>query len=159
MPRSPFSTKFPACHVAVSCVALLATIGCTSPKGPMANGLAGRMSLTTASAEAVRAANVTPRSAPEYRDIRFHVCPKSGTVTHTPAYFRTDARCCGDNNTKFGISGNDYFAWVRETTGFFISIAMHPVDLLLTPPWTLMESDGKQARRAEPGDRKTDGSG
>lgn len=138
---------------------LLSAVGCATHKGQAVDGLSGRLSLTTASAEAVRAANITRPSTPERRDPQFHVSPKSGAVTHTPVYFRSNTELPDDNDKAFGLSGEDFAVFLPEVAKFFISIALHPLDVLLTPPWTLMESDGHQTRRAAPGDRNKHGSG
>ncbi len=132
---------------------LLAGPGCASHKTSLIEGL----SVTTASVEAVRAAAPSPRRTTT--QTRFSVSAKSGSVTHSPVYFRSDVERPSDNDTDFAISGKDLAVWIPEAAKFFISIALHPIDVVITPPWTKMESDGQQVRRAAPGHRSEHGSG
>ena len=53
-------------------------------------------------------------------------------------------------------SGEDYAGWIPEAAHFLLSIALHPLDLMISPPWTRMESDGRQTK---PVDRSEHGTG
>ena len=153
------STKCVPYALVIVSSAMLAAAGCATTKGLAVDGHSRPLSITTASADAVRAANVSRKSNPEPRGTRFHASPKSGSVTHTPVYFRSNTENPAGNDRRDDLSGADYLEWISETARFLISIASHPVDVLITPPWTLMESDGKHVRRAALGDRKKHGSG
>lgn len=153
MCNAPHSRNGLACTFALISGVLLAGPGCASHKASLIEGL----SVTTASVEAVRAAAPSPRRTTT--QTRFSVSAKSGSVTHSPVYFRSDVERPSDNDTDFAISGEDLAVWIPEAAKFFISIALHPIDVVITPPWTKMESDGQQVRRAAPGHRSEHGSG
>lgn len=145
MCNSPHSLNGLACGFAVASGVLLAGSGCASHKTSLIEG----PSVTTASVDAVRAAAPSPRRATA--QTRFSVSAKSGSVTHSPVYFRSDVERPRDHDTDFAISGEDHAVWIPEAARFFISIALHPIDVVITPPWTKMESDGQQVRRSAPG--------
>lgn len=143
-----------ACGFALLSVVLLTGTGCATNNTSLAESL----STTTASVDAVRAASAhSPVRAT--KATRFSVSAKSGSVTHSPVYFRSDAETPSDGDTDFAISGEDLAVWVPEAARFFISIALHPIDLLITPPWTETESDGRQVKRSGPDHRSEHGSG
>lgn len=155
MCKAPYWRSGFACGAAMISGVLLMGTGCAGHKSSLTQGLAA----TTASAEAVRAAVATPSPARANRDTNFSVSAKSGSVTHTPVYFRSDAEHRDDNDADFGISGEDLYLWIPEAAGFFISIALHPIDVVITPPWTQMESDGRRVKRAAPDHRIEHGNG
>ena len=142
-----------ACGFALISGAMLAGAGCAPCETSLAEGL----SATTASVEAVRAAAPSPARATT--QTRFTVSAKSGSVSHSPVYFRSDLERPRDSDADFGISGEDLAVWLPEAAKFFISIVLHPIDVVITPPWTKMESDGQQVGRAVPGHRSEHGSG
>ncbi len=155
MCNAPHSRNALACGLALISGALLTGTGCASHETSLDKGL----SVTTASVEAVRAAAAVPSSRRATTQTRFSVSAKSGSVVHSPVYFRSDVERPRDNDTDFSISGEDLAVWLPEAARFFISIALHPIDVVITPSWTKMESDGQQVRRAAPGHRSKHGSG
>lgn len=150
---APHSRNALACGLALVSGVLLAGVGCAAHKTSLTEGL----SMTTASVEAVRAAAPSPRRATT--QTRFSVSAKSGSVTHSPVYFRTDVERPRYHDTDLAISGEDHAVWIPEAARFFISIALHPIDVVFTPPWTNMESDGQQVQRTALGHRSEHGSG
>lgn len=82
------------------------------------------------------------------------VSAESGAVTHWPLYFedpfedkghgRTDETHPGD---VYRLGWEDYLAMPYGLARFTANWLMLPVSAVVTPPWTLMESDGKLSRQ------------
>ena len=137
-----------ACSLVVVFGGWLAGTGCALQRTSMIEELP----VTSASVHAIRAAAAALSAETTTTPTRFSVSAKSGSITHSPVYFRSEIERPG-TNPDLGISGNDFAACFPEAAGFFISIALHPVDALITPPWTKMESDGHQVERGATGHR------
>ena len=83
------------------------------------------------------------------------VSAESGAVTHWPLYFedpfedkghgRTDATHPGD---VYRLGWEDYVAFPYGLARFTANWLFLPVSAVVTPPWTLMESDGRLSRQA-----------
>ncbi len=120
--------------------------GCSLMVDPFADELAGQSAVTTRSVDGIRATEAAPvlRQRPH---ARIEIEPQDGTVLHGPTYFQDGAW------TKDG--GDDLFAWTAEDhlQPFFararlaFNAIMFPIHVVQTPPWAVMESDGRISRR------------
>jgi hypothetical protein len=96
-------------------------------------------------------ANYAP-AEPRHRD--WDVAPaaaESGAVTHWPLYFEDPFVDKGDGReglNKYHIGWEDYVAMPYDYARFTLNWLMFPVSAVVTPPWTLMESDGRISRQA-----------
>ncbi|MGD8453089.1 MAG: hypothetical protein PVJ57_14820 [Phycisphaerae bacterium] len=82
------------------------------------------------------------------------VSAESGAVTHWPLYFEDPFEDKGHGRTDQTHPGNvyhlgweDYLAMPYGLARFTANWLMLPVSAVVTPPWTLMESDGKLSRQ------------
>ena len=83
------------------------------------------------------------------------VAAESGAVTHWPLYFedpfedkghgRTDETHPGD---VYRLGWEDYVAFPYGLARYTANWLFLPVSAVVTPPWTLMESDGRLSRQA-----------
>jgi hypothetical protein len=104
------------------------------------------VSATTASAEGVRAANLTPTMR-----VREHA-PKEirsfdGSVTHGPLFFEDPFEENGSDDGQFAWTGEDYLQWWYWRGRFLVNAILSPWSVVDTPPWTVMVSDGEPSRR------------
>ena len=92
---------------------------------------------------------------PRYRDWQpLTTSPQSGAVTHWPLYFedpfvekshgRTDETHPGD---VYRLGWEDYVAFPYGLSRYTMNWMFLPVSAVVTPPCTLMESDGKLSRQ------------
>jgi hypothetical protein len=73
-----------------------------------------------------------------------------GAVTHWPLYFEDPFVDKGDGRkgmNKYHIGWEDYVALPYCYARFTLNWLMAPVSAAVTPPWTLMESDGRLSRQ------------
>jgi hypothetical protein len=76
---------------------------------------------------------------------------QSGAVTHWPLYFEDPFEDKGHGRqglNKYYIGWEDYVALPYCYSRFTLNWLMFPVSAVVTPPWTLMESDGAISRQA-----------
>jgi len=102
---------------------------------------------TTASVEGARAAEVTPvirtrGHAPTERHA------ENGTVAHAPLYFEDPFEDKGSEDGQFAWTGEDYLQMFYWRVRFLVNAIALPVSAVVTPPWTVMGSDGRLSRQA-----------
>ncbi|MFQ5805991.1 MAG: hypothetical protein ACE5I3_06030 [Phycisphaerae bacterium] len=76
---------------------------------------------------------------------------ESGAVTHWPPYFEDPFADQGPGReglNKYHIDWEDYVALPYGYARFTLNWLMLPASAVVTPPWTLMESDGRISRQA-----------
>lgn len=79
------------------------------------------------------------------------VAAESGMVTHWPLYFEdpfVDKGAGREGLNKYHIGWEDYVALPYSYARFTLNWLMCPASAVVTPPWTLMESDGQISRQA-----------
>lgn len=101
----------------------------------------------TASVNEARAAAITPAlrdrgHAPTERSA------ESGTVTHGPLYFEDPFEDKGSEDGQFAWTGEDYLQMFYWRARFLLNGIALPVSAVVTPPWTVMASDGELSRQA-----------
>ncbi len=135
--------------VRVSMIAAASTtlFGCRLVQNPFVDELAGQREVSTPSVDAVRAAAV------QSGFVESHGQPKSlpmidGSVTHGPLYFEDPYEDTGSDDGKFAWTGEDYL-WMFYWRGrYLVNAVAFPVSCAVTPPWTVMVSDGRPSQRA-----------
>jgi len=76
---------------------------------------------------------------------------ESGAVTHWPLYFEDPFEDKGhgrEGANKYHLGWEDCVAGPYTYARFTLNWLMFPVSAVVTPPWTLMESDGVVSRQA-----------
>lgn len=74
--------------------------------------------------------------------------PRSGRVTHWPLYFEDPFEDKGSGHDGYYVGWEDYVAMPYGLARFTANWLLLPVSAVVTPPWTLMESDGVLSRQA-----------
>lgn len=121
--------------------------GCKLGQKPFTDELADQRSVTTPSVDAVRAASVQPSAFETHGEAK--TLPMTdGSVTHGPLYFEDPYEDTGSNDGKFAWSGEDYL-WMFYWRGrYLVNAVAFPVSAVVSPPWTVMVSDGSPSPRA-----------
>ena len=76
---------------------------------------------------------------------------ETGTTTHWPTYFEdpfVDKGPGREGMNKYRLGWEDYVALPYGYARFTLNWLAFPVSAAVTPPWTLMESDGRISRQA-----------
>jgi len=139
----------PGRHVPMHGVAAMIALipGCHLAVHPFTDEFAGRPAVTTASVEGVRAAAksdlVLTRTSPSRE-----IAPEDGTVSHGPLYFEDPYEESGSEDGHFAWTAEDYWQWVYWRGRFLLNAVAFPVSAVVTPPWTVMVSDGNLNDRA-----------
>jgi hypothetical protein len=142
--RVPRAACPPVLGLVVSTVLLS---GCQLMVNPFRDELAGRQEMTTASVEGARAAKTTPTVRQrDYAPFELHA--EGDGVTHGPLYFEDPFEDKGSEDGRFAWTGEDYLQFVYWRGRFLLNTLFFPVSAVVTPPWTVMESDGRVSREA-----------
>jgi len=113
---------------------------------PFRDELAGKQAITTASVESVRSLHLIPTVRQrDYTPVELLAEPDE--VTHLPLYFEDTFEDCGSDDGQFAWTGMDYWHLFYWRGRFLFDIVAFPVNAVVTPPWTVMESDGRLSRR------------
>jgi len=114
---------------------------------PFHDELAGQQAVTTASVEGARAAKTTPTVRQrDYPTVELR--PEAEGVTHGPLYFEDPFEDKGSEDGRFAWTGEDYLQMFYWRGRFLLNTFFFPVSAVVTPPWTIMESDGRLSRQA-----------
>ena len=128
---------------------ILASIACVVSMGcakclrvnPFQDELADMPRVTTPSVETARAADVQPTQ--NRRDwASFTLQAADGTVHHGPLYFEDPFEDKGSDDGKLAWTGEDYLQFFYWRGRYIVNLIAFPVSAVVTPPWTVMESDG-----------------
>lgn len=86
---------------------------------------------------------------PRYRDWEVaSVATENGAVTHWPLYFEDPFEDKGAGRSEYRLGWEDYLAMPYCYSRYTLNWLLLPVSAIVTPPWTLMESDGVLSRQA-----------
>jgi hypothetical protein len=128
-------------------VAAVLQSGCQLMVNPFKDELAGPQPTTTASVDGVRAANAVPSVRQRgYTPVEIHA--ESGAVTHGPLYFEDPYEEKGSEDGQFAWTREDYFQAAYWRGRFLVNVLLFPISAIVTPPWTVMESDGHLSGQA-----------
>jgi len=76
------------------------------------------------------------------------VSTESGAVTHWPLYSEDPFEDKGHGRRDYRLGWEDYVAMPYGYARYTLNWLFFPVSAIVTPPWTLMESDGVLSRQA-----------
>lgn len=77
--------------------------------------------------------------------------PQDGAVEHWPTYFEdpfVDKGAGRDEPNVYHLGWEDYVALGYNYPRFTLNWLMLPISAIVTPPWTIMVSDGRVSRQA-----------
>jgi len=121
--------------------------GCSLIVHPFRDELANEPPVTTASVETVR--NTQATRSVQVRDWpAVDLYSQDGAVKHLPLYFEDPYEDKGSEDGKFAWTWEDYFQVFYWRARFLVNTIAFPVSVVVTPPWTVMESDGVLSRQA-----------
>jgi hypothetical protein len=137
-----------------NCVLLLAavvTCGCAhAPNQWVEDGPATTADWETPTTKDIMA-NYTASGVREHDWEPSRFVGDSGAVTHWPLYFEdpfVDKGHGREGMDKYRFGWEDYVAALYCYSRFTLNWIAFPVSAVVTPPWTLMESDGRLSRQA-----------
>jgi len=121
--------------------------GCQLAVNPFKDELVDQRNITTASVDGIRATEreYTPRHA---TGASWEIRPEDGTVAHYPLYFEDPYESSGSEDGKFAWTWEDYWQILYWRGRFAVNFLILPVTAVMTPPWTVMASDGYLSPRA-----------
>jgi len=131
----------------IGAIAASTSWGCQMFVDPFLDEMACQPPVTTPSVEGVLTANLEERVVP-HRGTPIVLRAKEGTVTHTPLYFEDPFEDKGSDDGQFAVTGEDYLQVFYWRGRFLLNTIFFPVSVLVTPPWTLMASDGVLSEQA-----------
>lgn len=121
--------------------------GCQLIVNPFKDELAGQQAMTTASVEGARAAKTTPSVRQrDYPPVELRA--EADGVTHGPLYFEDPFEDKGSEDGRFAWTGEDYLQLFYWRGRFLLNTVLFPISAVVTPPWMVMESDGRLSRQA-----------
>ena len=120
--------------------------GCELMVNPFTDELASQRAVTTASVDGARAAKVTPTVLRRSYE-QMSVWAEDGAVTHGPLYFEDLFEDRGSEDNRFAWTAEDYLQLFYWRGRFLVNGALFPLSAVVTPPWTVMASDGELGRR------------
>jgi len=146
--RAPGGVRRAACLPVLGVVVLASLAGgCQLMVNPFHDELAGPQQMTTPSVEGARAAPTVPSLRQRgYAPVDIHA--ENGAVTHGPLYFEDPFEDKGSEDGQFAWTGEDYLQAAYWRGRFLVNVLLFPISAIVTPPWTMMESDGRLSRQA-----------
>ncbi len=130
-------------------VALSVTLlaGCHQVVNPFEDDLPYTSEVTTASVEGVRSAPSQPSLGPrDFAPVAMDA--QSGTVAHWPLWWEDPFEDKGSDDGQFALTWEDYFCVLYGPGRNLVNTMFFPLSPVLTPPWTVMCSDGKLSEQA-----------
>src|SRR5262245_42455760 len=121
--------------------------GCTLLVHPFRDELANEPPVTTASVETARSSQAT-RSVQVREWPAEELYSQNGAVRHHPLYFEDSFEDKASDDGKFAWTWEDYYQVFAWRGRFLLNTIAFPVSVVVTPPWTVMESDGVLSRQA-----------
>lgn len=123
-------------------VAMGLVMGCSHYPNMFEDPYANQPPVTTASVEAVQAADVPPSIQDRHGVEKIRVSA-DGSVVHGPLYFEDPTEECGSEDGRFSVTSEDYLWIVYWRARFLVNLVAFPVSVVDTPPWEQMVSDGR----------------
>ena len=129
--------------VALVCLGL-AACGCQHTINPFVDDLPATSEITTASARSFRSANVVASTSQPFRRAyqQVRVEPCDGTVSHWPLWWEDPFEDKGSQDEQFALTAEDYFCLAYGPGRNLLNTMAFPVSVWMTPPATVMCSDG-----------------
>jgi hypothetical protein len=124
----------------VSGCLMLAASGCQHVIKVFGEGTASGSVVTTASVEAVRAAQVAPHT-PHRRYAAMEMDLPAPALTYGPLYFEDPYEAVGDEDGPYAWRVEDGCYWFYGPGRFIVNAAFFPISVVVEPPWHL-RTDG-----------------
>lgn len=128
--------------VVSAAVCFVGSGGCAQFNNPFRDPYASNATYTTASVEGFRATPGKPHATRRF-ETDIVVPAEPVVVTHGPLYFDDPCEERGSENGEFRWGADDYLFFATWRLRFLGNVAALPVNLVITPPWRVMESDGE----------------
>jgi len=123
--------------------------GCQILTCPYHDEFADRAPVTTHSVDIAYEKEAPPQPEPRQREFAETVVKTAdGTVLHTPLYFEDSVEDKGSADGKFAWTWEDFVFVPYWRARFVLNAVMFPVSAIVTPPWTVMASDGQISKQA-----------
>lgn len=137
-----------ATTTALTLVVAIGATGCQYAINPFADETQPASTITTATAEAA-AERVPTASTKHLRnwDAETRYYPKSGS-THWPLWWEDPFEDKGSENPQFAWTGEDYLAMPYGWARWLLNTGAWPISAIVTPPGTIMTSDGYLSKQA-----------
>lgn len=122
------------------------TGGCQLWTSPYQDVLGQRPAPSTASVAGI----VSAETSPSLRSRQYDVVESSavsGAVTHGPLYFEDSHEDDRTDADGFALTGEDFLRPTYWQARFVLNTLLFPLHAVITPPWTVMVSDGHPSRR------------
>ena len=126
---------------------LSAASGCSEVVNPFVDDVPATSEVTTASVYHVRHAGAAPVTRERGFDPAY-ASAQDGTVAHWPIWWEDPFVDKGSLDGQFAWTWEDYFAIPYGNGRFLLNTMGMPVSAVVTPPWTVMGSDGVLSRQA-----------
>ena len=133
-------------RILATITAALPAAGCQLVVDPFTDELASQRMVTTASADGARAAQATPTILRRPYEPTT-VSAEDGSVTHGPLYFEDGFENLCSDDGEFAWTAEDYLHLSYWHGRFILHGLLFPVSAAITPPWIVMESDGRLGAR------------
>jgi hypothetical protein len=144
-------STIPAMSKRVALVALAAAGGLAAGCGRLNNVFVADSPSVGQPLESLSAADVRGEYAPaaprEREWAKSHVRSADGTVLHGPLWFEDPFEDKGTGHDGYYIGWEDYVAVPYGLARFTLNWLLAPASMIVTPPWTTMESDGVLSRQ------------
>ncbi len=129
----------------VAGVVVLVGGGCQLMTNPFRDEFAGSPPVTTPSVEGILLSDTTPEPYDRgFTTVEAEVA--DGSVTHGPLLFEDDLDDIWDGDDRFAVSHRDVGQWFVWQGRFAINLVAVGGSMMMTPPWTVMVSDGSPGR-------------
>ncbi len=126
---------------------VMAAGGCNELINPFVDDVPATAEVSTASVAGVEQADVTT----DLRTRGFepaYACAQDGTVAHWPLWWEDPFVDKGSADARFAWTWEDYFAFPYGLGRSLVNTMGWPVSAVVTPPFTVMGSDGVLSRQA-----------
>ena len=128
----------------------LVSLGCQHVVNPYVDETISSQDITTPTAESVyRGARPTGTEERLRRGDwpAVNALGHSGSVSHWPLWFEDPLEDQGSDDGRFAVNWEDYLAWPYSTGRWVVNLLGLPASAVVTPPFTIMSSDGVISRQ------------
>ncbi len=142
--RSSHVGQSPTYGAAVILIGLVT--GCAHSSNPWRDDLPATETATTVSVQVAQAVSAEG-TRPDRGFVHLTIAPTSGAVTHGPSYWPDPYEDRGSDDGQFRWTGEDYWAAYYGIGCNMINTVLWPLYAVVTPPDTVMVSDGVSERQ------------
>ena len=128
----------------------LATLGCQHVVNPHVDETISSDDITTATAEGVYRGAKPTGAEQRIRGGEWpavNAAAHAGSVSHWPLWFEDPFEDQGSEDGRFAVTWEDHLAWPLSTGRWVLNCLGWPASAVVTPPFTIMSSDGVISRQ------------